>query len=366
MWTVSCIRPNDNGLPGVMDLQRVQEQIEGMALANIAARNRVDYIQSYDFSEFLERYALLGNAGEATAQGVAAFLAQRGLQDFAAVGKHSVWLSFVAWRQMEGLLRAFEIRAREMTKRNKTSATSQLSYEAEPDKTERRNTSGIIPIITKEDNVPGPEIDTENKGSYYGESSDDLLKNAGGAGGTYQGGLHELSYNAGFALPPKPGFLRQSQMSFNPVTAANLPSGASEIWGPDWKQSQSISALPTSPGFTGTKGEKAVGEDGKGKRATTVEEVPTSAARRVWLVIVWTLTWWIPSFLLSYVGRMKRPDIRIAWREKVALCMLIFLVCASIVSTIDYELGIKTKLICMTLLAVPHSRFRSRTLPTIR
>lgn len=47
--------------------------------------------------------------------------------------------------------------------------------------------------------------------------------------------------------------------------------------------------------------------------------------RQIWVAIVWALTFWIPSFLLRYVGRMKRPDVRMAWREKVVLVSFIFL-----------------------------------------
>jgi chitin synthase len=49
----------------------------------------------------------------------------------------------------------------------------------------------------------------------------------------------------------------------------------------------------------------------------TVEEVPSSRARRWWVAFTWLCTWWIPSFMLKYVGRMKRPDVQMAWREKV-------------------------------------------------
>jgi chitin synthase len=54
----------------------------------------------------------------------------------------------------------------------------------------------------------------------------------------------------------------------------------------------------------------------------TLEGVLTSRARRWWLFMVWTLTGIIPSFLLQVVGRMKRPDIRLAWREKVTIFIL--------------------------------------------
>jgi chitin synthase len=57
----------------------------------------------------------------------------------------------------------------------------------------------------------------------------------------------------------------------------------------------------------------------------TVEEVPSTKTRRWWLMLVWLTTWWIPNFVLRYIGRMKRPDVRLAWREKVTIFFLIFL-----------------------------------------
>lgn len=58
---------------------------------------------------------------------------------------------------------------------------------------------------------------------------------------------------------------------------------------------------------------------------------PITTSRRVWVAVVWSLTFWIPSFVLRYVGRMKRPDVRMAWREKVVLCLMIFLLNATVI-----------------------------------
>ncbi|KAK9248317.1 chitin synthase-domain-containing protein [Lipomyces tetrasporus] len=56
-----------------------------------------------------------------------------------------------------------------------------------------------------------------------------------------------------------------------------------------------------------------------------VEVRETSTMRKIWVGIVWALTFWIPGFLLSWIGRMKRPDVRMAWREKVVICLFILL-----------------------------------------
>ena len=57
----------------------------------------------------------------------------------------------------------------------------------------------------------------------------------------------------------------------------------------------------------------------------TVVEIPLTKSRRYWLWIVWLTTWWMPYFMLRIIGCMKRPDIRLAWREKVTIFWLIFL-----------------------------------------
>ncbi|PYH94225.1 hypothetical protein BO71DRAFT_353855 [Aspergillus ellipticus CBS 707.79] len=56
-----------------------------------------------------------------------------------------------------------------------------------------------------------------------------------------------------------------------------------------------------------------------------IEKKEITTTRRSWTTFVWALTFWIPSFLLRFVGRMKRPDVRMAWREKLVLFLLIAL-----------------------------------------
>lgn len=58
-----------------------------------------------------------------------------------------------------------------------------------------------------------------------------------------------------------------------------------------------------------------------------VEEVRDSSARRKWLYVVWSLTWWCPNIYLKWFGGMKRMDIRQAWREKLAINMIIWFIC---------------------------------------
>lgn len=78
-----------------------------------------------------------------------------------------------------------------------------------------------------------------------------------------------------------------------------------------------------------------------GKKKKIVAQ-PIGLTRRIWVAIVWMLTFWIPSFLLRFVGRMKRPDVRMAWREKLVLCFGIVLLNGAIIFVIIFF----GKLIC--------------------
>ncbi|ORX33474.1 chitin synthase-domain-containing protein [Kockovaella imperatae] len=74
------------------------------------------------------------------------------------------------------------------------------------------------------------------------------------------------------------------------------------------------------------------------------EEYRESAARRRWVWLCRILTFWIPGFLLSSIGKMKRQDVRQAWREKLAINMIIWFICGCTIFVIAV-LGV---LICPT------------------
>jgi chitin synthase len=77
--------------------------------------------------------------------------------------------------------------------------------------------------------------------------------------------------------------------------------------------------------------EALAGEIQEGEVSEVLKE---SSARRRWVALCWMLTFWIPTPFLTYIGRMKRMDIRQAWREKLALNMIIWFICACAVFVI--------------------------------
>ncbi|KAG0664380.1 hypothetical protein C6P46_001425 [Rhodotorula mucilaginosa] len=181
----------------------------------------------------------------------------------------------------------------------------------------------------------------------------------GGGGGRTQSGFFsdytaaarpESTYAAGLQPPQAPYMYQQSggaggagfpsMGSFGGYGGGGGGPGGrdSEIWGmPQGDAAAPTPAVPFTPvGARALGANKEAGvldregnpQEGEGK---AIEEVPTSRGRRVWVALVWALTWWIPTPCLTYVGRMKRPDVRMAWREKLALCMLIAFFCGIVI-----------------------------------
>lgn len=104
----------------------------------------------------------------------------------------------------------------------------------------------------------------------------------------------------------------------------------------DDEASRGLMAKYNENHYTGAAVDAEIGEP------KAFEEREISRGRRMWVGLVWAMTFWIPSFLLRYVGRMKRPDVRLAWREKLALCMIIFLMNAVII----FWIAIFSTLLC--------------------
>lgn len=66
-------------------------------------------------------------------------------------------------------------------------------------------------------------------------------------------------------------------------------------------------------------------------KETKTNIVKMTKERRMWTTFVWILTFWIPTPLLKHVGRMRKYQVQMAWREKLVICFLIFLFNAAII-----------------------------------
>ena len=95
----------------------------------------------------------------------------------------------------------------------------------------------------------------------------------------------------------------------------------------DSKSEAGASAFNSGDMFRNLETREQMAEKGNQKKLVEVDAVVTSGSRKRWLFIVYLLTFMIPDFLIKWIGRMKRKDIRTAWREKFAINLLIWLSC---------------------------------------
>ncbi|KAK5113691.1 hypothetical protein LTR62_003318 [Meristemomyces frigidus] len=99
----------------------------------------------------------------------------------------------------------------------------------------------------------------------------------------------------------------------------------------DTKSEAGASAFRDGDMFRNLETRSMMAEKGNDAKVAEVEEHPMSGSRKRWLVIVYALTFWCPDFLIRTVGRIKRKDVRMAWREKLAINLIIWFSCGFVV-----------------------------------
>ncbi|KAI8628252.1 glycosyltransferase family 2 protein [Xylariaceae sp. FL1651] len=256
--------------------------------ANLRNKN-LDFTADFDLEEFHQRFAPLGcREGR---DGIESWVLERGWSNGTViVGKERVWMQESAWWEAESML-------------------------------DLKPPHAAIPAISNPFATPGRDtVYTNNNGSgfFAPQFPDQVSNNSHENLMTHQRNQSQLTFAQSQVRAP----------SVSPSAMRNVHHGDYGL---------------------GTKGDNrrdqvyytADGEfinnldpsDAKGKH---VETEDVTFGRRLWVGLVWALTFWIPSFVLHHVGRMKRPDVRMAWREKVVLVWIIFLLNALIVFVIIF------------------------------
>ncbi|CAI2172505.1 17453_t:CDS:2 [Funneliformis geosporum] len=291
MWNVFQIRPNDANEPNVFDAKRVKAQVRSFLIRDIIVRKRVEYTAQYTFEDFLTRYETIiasfnVEPSRNPQQKVETFATISGWgENQMTMGRKTVLISDPIWKGLEDSLRAAEKEERAKSK------------------------------LRDDDSLVGGFHDGSRAGintASVTSSADRLLPRSGAANySSSETGYYEDSYV-------------DSEDEFSKAGGAQFAEDdEGSMWGSEWK---------TNDGYAHTGGQSRHAEAKKeGDLKEDIEEIPATRTRIWWVRFVWLCTWWIPSFLLSWVGKMKREDVRMAWREKFTLCFLIFLLSSFII-----------------------------------
>ncbi|KAI0021281.1 class V chitin synthase [Xylariomycetidae sp. FL0641] len=95
----------------------------------------------------------------------------------------------------------------------------------------------------------------------------------------------------------------------------------------DTRSEAGASAFGAGDMFKNLDTREQMAERGNEKSLEEVEEYRDSASRKRWVFVVFALTWFVPDFLIRWIGRMPRKDVRVAWREKLAINIMIWFSC---------------------------------------
>ncbi|KAJ3402743.1 hypothetical protein HDV05_008268, partial [Chytridiales sp. JEL 0842] len=284
-WFVFCIKPNEDLEAGLFDDRTVKAQLEYMNIPQMSqSRSRSDYTTSYYFEDFKMRYRVIMDPMNLDmTKGTKALCrdfitASNWTNKEMALGSSKVFLSEASWRSLEDELRTIEDALKEENKAKKRAAGGRPSVAG--------SRAG--------DFYDGDSV-YSSEGGYY----DDDGSYAGDDNESHYGSEFKFGANGPFGIAPsKLGDVEMGNMGGN----RSIPAVSSKLG-----EVTTIDPLaPSDP--------------------TLPRKKKMSRARCQWLCITWSLTWCCPTFILWLSGK-KRPDVLMAWREKVALCIIIFLMC---------------------------------------
>ncbi|KAF2479615.1 chitin synthase 5 [Neohortaea acidophila] len=146
---------------------------------------------------------------------------------------------------------------------------------------------------------------------------------------------------------------RDLKTGFGEPTAALLPSvpydddkfpGYVGNRDQDAKSETGVSAFREGDMFRNLDTRSELAEKGNELKLDKVDERTVTGARKRWLFVVYFLTWWLPDVFIRIFLRIKRPDVRLAWREKLAINMIIWFSCLSV---LFFMIGMP-RLVCPT------------------
>ncbi|KAK4454375.1 chitin synthase 6 [Podospora aff. communis PSN243] len=298
-WYHLSIHPTDESpaslaaLPSVTSAWSagtVSRQLRAWRLPEWANRRNkhLDFTADFDMDEFVQRYRSLGCMDGR--DGIESWILERGWSNGeVVVGQERVWMRESAWWEAESML------------------------DLKPMETERL---GSMPHM-----VP-PTL-----GSAYSNTGSSFFPPQAFANSASNGSQEQLvSHQRNLSQAT----LGAPHLTATPSIAPTSMTGMRNVTTGDYGLGHKGDTYKGQV-FYNNEGEFIGNLDPDLAKGKHVEENPITASRKIWVAIVWALTFWIPSPLLQFVGRMKRPDVRMAWREKLVLCFIILLLNAMIV-----------------------------------
>ncbi|KFH67672.1 hypothetical protein MVEG_06404 [Podila verticillata NRRL 6337] len=317
-YQIIHMRPNNRMNNGLIECDPVlmRSQIESFDLGTLTqSKLLAEYCVSFDHASYLQRYKVFFERQDIQLDAElspveqckqAAGLLNWNMPSDGVVGREYVWISLSAWKVLEdGCMRIEKAEG------------GSLGFEADPE--EQREFSNLMSPTSKSFRKPPTDdpssASTQLLTSYRPRAQSDASE-ASEASHTYP------AETTGF-IGYQPEYQRYLQDPDSPISdnkTIDTPGLDKErlFQGYD-KGDSELKRKPTLAALHRTKADESV-----------QPPKPKTKTRRVWVAFTWMNTFWIPSFCLSICG-MKRPDVQMAWREKVTLCLIVFWLSAIVI-----------------------------------
>lgn len=258
-WFVLGINPTSNMEPGVFKDDRVKQQIQAFEIAKLAKSLHEDYAINCTFTYFLNRYKNIVLDGVDANKDITGTVAELKKMALDAIAKNG-------WTQKQVVAGNEKIFIAENLWRT---LESQLDMQL-PAEMRRINRAPLSPEEREE----------------YAAWEDQVAST---------GLIADVSTPADAGKPSVGKAL--SRASLINIDVAGLDEEA--VTG---TEEAAVTETPSSPA--------------KGVKAEPADRTE-SFSRRCWKGVTTFNTWWIPEYFIIHCGKMKRPDVRQAWREKV-------------------------------------------------
>ncbi|KAJ9148885.1 Chitin synthase-like protein [Pleurostoma richardsiae] len=189
-----------------------------------------------------------------------------------------------------------------------------------------------VELVVEDKRWPSNEVQIGSTGVFLSERCWMEVSNLSDA--TSTSARFGLPSDAGDGLTPSQDPFLASKERL--ISASNTPQaygdksragyfGSNDV---DARSDAGVSAFGAGDMFKNLDTREQMAERGNEKAMAEIEEYKDSPSRKRWVFIVYLMTFFIPDFLIRWIGRMSRKDVRMAWREKVAINMIIWLSCA--------------------------------------
>ncbi|KAH9452240.1 hypothetical protein Pst134EB_016195 [Puccinia striiformis f. sp. tritici] len=326
-WFIFCLKSNDSQLSNQFDGKLVKQQVKFFNLPELAKRLKNDWMVSLENNEWWERYKgcepiasdVVRLSLVSWEEKIAGIKTLMGWDDLdIKLGNYKIFMNDAGFRQLEDRLRAVD-------------EDEQRKYQ------EKAAVQGTADTFAGNDPYGMPhQSPTYYPNGAHGNSSEiglPLVSHAAGQAGHMGGG------GGGYYDDDRKTMMTETEGGYG---SPNQENESKSYLGTD-RYAPSRNMFDSTGKPSDTEKEALNHDDATPGRGETAEEVvPESSLRKKWLILVWSLTFYVPNFALTYLGRMKRPDVRLAWREKLAINIVIWFCCAIAV----FVIAIMGNLIC--------------------